>query len=201
MDRIKFVKKKPKANKYDISGLKDQYVKSNCVNKVDRLCDMIDCNSVGVTDCAKLVNILEEAASSTLPNVVKSNEAKLWDDDPEFVRLRNLRDSTDRNTRPSEFKSISKEIRKRFDQLRNLYYKGEAEKLDEVYEARNLEKLFRLRKRSSSNKKPVEQACPGLKDHFESHFTHSDPSVDPPEEISNPPEFIKRLTQCGVASE
>ena len=82
-----------------------------------------------------------------------------------------------------------------------MHYKGEAEKLDEAYEARNLEKLFRLSKTSSSRQKPSEQDCPDLKDHFETHFNHPDPSVEPPEEISNPPEFIKRLTDSGTASE
>jgi len=165
MDRIKFVKEQAKSNVYDISGLKDEYVKSNFIAKVDQLCNMIDSNEVGVNDCTKLVNILEAAASSTLPNAVRSKEVKLWDDDPELTQLRNLRDTTDRNTKPAEFKAITKKIRKRFDQLRNLHYKGEAEKLDEAYEARNLEKLFRLSKTSSSSKKPAEQACPGLKDH------------------------------------
>jgi len=82
-----------------------------------------------------------------------------------------------------------------------LHYKGVAEKLSEAHEARNLEKLFRLSKTSNSSKKPVEQTCPGMKDHFESHFTHPDPSKEPPEEICNPPEFIKRLTVSGIANE
>ena len=83
----------------------------------------------------------------------------------------------------------------------NLHYKGQAEKLNDAYEARNLEKLFRLCKESSSNKKPVEQPCPGLREHFQAHFPHQGPSEEPPAEISNPPEFIRRLTESGTASE
>ena len=87
-----------------------------------------------MNDCTKLVNFLEEAASSTLPNAVRSKEAKLWDDDPELTQLRNLRNATDRNTKPAEFKAITKKLRKRFNQSRNLHYNGEAEKLDEAYD-------------------------------------------------------------------
>ena len=201
IDRKRFVKKKQKTKRYDISGLKDEYIKSNFVNKVDQLCNMIESKSIGIKDCEKLVNILEKAAESTLQNIVKTVEAKLRDNDSELTRLNTLRDLTDRNTHPSEFTSISKQIRRRFNQIRNLYYSGEAEKLDEAYEARNLEKLFRLSKKSSSNKKPAEQPCAGLKEHFETHFTHLDPSEEPPDEITRPPEFIKRLTASGVASD
>ena len=139
----------------------------------------------------------------TIPCIkkVNSTEAKIWDEDPELSILGNLRDMTYRHTQAAEFKTITKKIRKRIDQLRNLHYKNQADKLDDAYEARNLEKLFRLCKEFSSNKKPVEQTCPGLREHFESHFTHQAPSEHPPEEISNPPEFINRLRTSGIANE
>ena len=144
---------------------------------------------------------MEEAATNTLPKKVYSKEANLWDEDPELSLLRNLRDMTDRQTQADEFKNITKKIRKRFDQLRNIHYEGQAEKLNDAYEARNLEKLFRLCKESSSHKRPVEQPCPGLREHFQAHFTHQGPSEEPPPEISNPPEFIKRLTESGIAND
>ena len=200
-DRIKFVKKQSKAKKYDVGSLKDEYVKSNFIDKVDELCAMINDDNTQVFDCIKLVNILEDAATTTLHDKVASKQSKIWDEDPELSILRNLRDRTDRLSQANEFKNITKQIQKRADQLRNLHYKRQADQLDDAYEARNLEKLFRLCKQSSSNKKPVEQTCPGLREHFEAHFTHQAPSVQPPEEIRNPPEFINRLRACGLFTE
>ena len=81
------------------------------MDKVDELCNLVECDSVGVKECEKLVNILEEAAKSTLPNIIKSTEAKIWDNDDELVQSRNIRDSIDRNTNPKEFKNITKKIR------------------------------------------------------------------------------------------
>lgn len=41
----------------------------------------------------------------------------------------------------------------------------------------------------------------GLKDNFQFHFTHAGPCEVPPDEISNPSEFNKHLTESGIASE
>ena len=95
---------------YDVGSLKDEYVKSNFVSKVDELCRMIDDDTEDVADCVKLVNILKEAATETLSKKVNSKEANLWDEDPELSLLRNLRDMTDRHTQADEFKVITKKI-------------------------------------------------------------------------------------------
>ena len=82
--------------------------------------------------------------------------------------------------------------------LRNIYYKEQADGINEACEARNLEKLFRLEKKATSNKKPINQLCHSLKEHFSSHFTHSPPSEIPPIEILQPPDFIQRLKSTGL---
>ena len=86
-----------------------------------------------------------------------------------------LRDKSDRTTEKEKHKSLTKKIRKRFKQLRNKYYKAEADKIHEAHEARNLEKKFRLAKNTTSHKRPSEKSCPGLKQHFAEHFSHPDP--------------------------
>ena len=68
-------------------------------------------------------------------------------------------------------------------------------------EAGSIEKLFRLSKASCTNKKPAEQLCLGLKEHYQTHFTHPNSSEEPPDEISNTPEFIKQLTESGISTE
>ena len=105
------MKKKAKPRKYDVNGLKEEYIRSDFVNKVDELCRNIDCKSTGIRDCERLVNILEEAAAKTLPSIIKSTETKLWENDEELVQLRNIRDKTDRYAQPAKFKATTKKIR------------------------------------------------------------------------------------------
>ena len=52
-----------------------------------------------------------------------------------------------------------------------------------------------------TSRKPKELVCDGLEEHFNDHFTHKQPSVDPRSEITTLPGFIKRLAACGVATE
>ena len=88
--------------------MKEEYTRSNFVDKFDELCNLVECDSVGVNECEKLVNILEEAAKEHTPNIIKSTEAKIWDNDDELVQSRKIRDSIDRNTNPKELKNITK---------------------------------------------------------------------------------------------
>lgn len=199
-DFNRFVKKKS-TSKFDLNSLKDEYIRTNFITKVNDLCTLIENPNVTVKDCAKLTNILESAAEQSLPNVVKSAEAYMWDNDPELSALHKKRDQLDRNQHKTEFKQLSKQIKKRFDQLRTIYYQNMASQISEAQEARNLEKMFRLSKQKMSSKKPKEQVCDGLEEHFRNHFTHKQPSVDPPSEITTVPGFIKRLAASGVATE
>ena len=64
-----------------------------------------------------------------------------------------------------------------------------------------LEKMFRLSKKKIISGKPKEVVCDGLKEHFQQHFSHPDPSENPPEEITTLPEFIKRLQATGISVE
>ena len=160
-DRVKFVRKEPKTKMYDVGSLKDEYVKSNFVSKVDELCRMIDDAIEDKADCVKLVNILEEAATETLPKKVNSKEANLWDEDPELSLLRNLRDMTDRHTQADEFKAITKKIRKRFDQLRNLHYKLIS--LTKDHQKNHLQKSATLLSSSSVSQKVAQQVNNNLK--------------------------------------
>ena len=108
------------------------------------------------------------------------------------------RDSLDRNVNKIEHKEYPNQIQKRFDQLRNNVYQGEANKISDAYEARNLEKVYRLSKQNLLNKNAKEIPCAGLKEHFKQHFSHPPPSETTPKDIIDPPEFIKRLAESGI---
>ena len=197
-DRTKFVKKKSSSPKFNLGALKEEYVRSGFVSKVDQLCVNINAQDIGVNDCVRLTTILEDAAKHSIPKAIKSIETGIWDSDETLKRLCKERDSIDRNTKPLLHKSHSKMIQRRFDQLRNVYYQNEANLIHEAAEARNLEKLFRLSKRQMMNKKPPEISCPGLKEHFQKHFAHPPPSENIPPDIMNPPDVITRLSASGM---
>ena len=65
----------------------------------------------------------------------------MWDEDEILADLNQTRDQLDRQQKPSEYILLSKNISKRFDQLRNEYYKGVVETISEAHQARNLEKM------------------------------------------------------------
>ena len=200
VDRPRFVKKK-KSYKYNTNALKDQYIRSNFVSKLDELCAAIETTSFSVKDCAQLVNTIEEAAKQTIPNALKSVESYIWDQDQILLDLNKSRDRLDRQQKPTKYKELSKRIGKRFNQLRSEYYKGLANSISEAQEAKNLEKMFRLSKKKMISGKPKELICDGLNEYFEKHFTHLPPSDEPPNEITLVPEFIKRLQSTGITLE
>ena len=198
-DRNRFIKKTKKKKMFDIGSLKDEYVRSNFANKVDELCLSIENPNVDVSTCSVLTSVLEDAAKHTLPNAIKTIESRIWDNDAELQSLCTARDKLDRNKNKKPHKELTNKIQQRFDKLRNDFYQGEADKISDAYEARNLEKVYRLSKNKLINKKATEITCPGLKDHFLKHLTHPDPSDTEPNEIIDPPEFIKRLSESGIA--
>ena len=73
----RIVKKKSRP-RFDVNSLKDEYIRTNFVKKVDELWQLIENPNVTAKDCAKLVNILEFAAEQSLPNIVKTAEAYMW---------------------------------------------------------------------------------------------------------------------------
>ena len=135
-DRNRFIKNQKKKERFDIGSLKDEYVKSNFVNKVDQLlCNIIDTPHITVKKCGILTKVLEDAAKQTLPNAIKTVECRIWDNDEILKSLCSKRDSLDRNVNKIEHKEYTNQIQKRFDQLRNNFYQGEANKISDAYEA------------------------------------------------------------------
>ena len=84
-----------------------EYIQSNFIGKVDSLCEKLETKSVGTKDFVKLVNILEDAARHTIPNVVKSVEARIWDTDEELKNLLESRDAINRNQMKNVFRDLT----------------------------------------------------------------------------------------------
>ena len=113
------------------------------------------------------------------------------------MELHKKRKLVDRNIHILEFKRVTKEIRKRYNQLRNKFYENQAQKLNDAHQARELDKLFRYSKNQSVIKVKTETVkCPGLENHFKTHFTH-EVTKETPEKLITIPEFIQKLKCTG----
>ena len=132
---------------------------------------------------------------TTLPIVRKQNINETWKLDTELNELLCQRMETDKRT--TQYKELTKCIKKRVKQLKNDRLRKEAEKINEYANKRKIEQLFKEIKsknsafkelRSSSNCDPDK-----LKKHFERHFnTNLDKSI--PIELHKA-DFISKLKE------
>ena len=196
IDRTRYTKKEVKT-KFNINSLKNEDIKGMFLKKVNELCQYSEPNSFGVDNCKEIVEILENAGTAILPKKEVINEKYIWDNDEILLTLYRQQGNMDRNVRRKSHDDLSRKIKKRLTQLKNIYYEKQAMKLNEAYEKRNIEKMFYLSKKKIINSKPREQQCPGLKEHFSNHFCHPAPSECIPEEILQPPDFILKLKTSG----
>ena len=119
VDFNRFIKKKP-SYKFNTNALKDEYIHSNYIAKVDDRCSAIEDPKVGVKDCAKITSITKNAAKQRVPNVLKSVEAYMWDNDDTLSQMNYQHHNLDRNMFPRKHKMLSKNIKKHFTKMINL---------------------------------------------------------------------------------
>jgi hypothetical protein len=158
------------------------------------------------TMCHNIIKALREAAIKTIPQQQFDGTIPRWTNDEELSLLIADRDIASRQLgqKSSQFRTLSRKIRKRVSILRNEYYHSEAQKINKYHINRQLEKLFTKAKTQESTFKPVPQrksTCPPdkLKDHFRQHFDPG-PNLKPkPAEIDNPPPYLlnPRQTQSS----
>ena len=147
-----------------------------------------------------LLKAIEEAANEELPPKLKiTSEKELWKNDEELNSL--LRDRSDTIRNGESYKKLSKKIKKRVRQLRNLKMQQEADEINEFATKRQVEKLFKTIKSDGSTFKSMKQksVCDPekLKTYFEKHFTGNANNDMKLIELIDIPNYIAVLQQIS----
>ena len=99
-------------------------------------------NNVSSRLAENIVNVLQSATKDTLPQKVnKEKECDLWKNDTTLNELLKQRSTQQRNT--SEYKVMTKKIKKHVRQLKNVKMKQEADEINAHATKREIEELFR----------------------------------------------------------
>ena len=106
----------------------------------------------------KLDEVLHEA-SIKIPKKPLRNPTNTWDTDMELQNLLKKRDLISRSENQSEYKTLTRKVRKRAQYLRNVFLKEEGMKINLAWHNRELEKSYTLAK----NQKMTETAKIGKK--------------------------------------
>ena len=153
--------------------------------------------SLETHDMSDLYELLE-SASVVIPEVPKRKIVHPWDNDLEMQSLLKKRDKTDRKTENVEFKSLTRNIRKRAKILKNEFYEKKAAAINLSYVNRELEKSYYLSKshKMGADTKNGMKCDPDVLRNFVKDHLNKLPPDNPPSEITNSiPDCIKTTSQ------
>lgn len=198
MSRYKKHRKKSSKKRFDFKSLRCAEIEENFKRTLSNKLEFAQAEMQSNTQLNEhFINSVQEAADETIPKIVAQKLHQPWHDD---VKLKELYQQKElmviKNACPKKVKAVRKKIRTRARQLRNQFYRDEAEKINQLSINRELDKLFARAKKQETTLKPVVGSCPPdkLLNHFKTHFNPEDPSItQTPEEFLNHPAFINAL--------
>ena len=192
-----------KTEKIDVKTLKtNAEIRASFLNAVKeeiRKPNMQNSSNLPEQMNTNIVSLLKTAAESTLPKLLKKKVKEMWKDDKLLNDLLKQRE----NVLPScdQHKSLTKEIKKRVNHLRNEKVAKEVDELNDYTNKKQVENLFRSFKsdnssfKSSKPKRGCEPAA--MKAYFQQHFTSD--SIDKiPIELVDAPEFLQTLKEIST---
>ena len=145
----------------------------------------------------QLDEILESAAS-ILPNKTKRSKIHPWDSNVELQELLSKRDKICRINNKWEHKALTKQIKKVANKLRNDFLEDEANKINQAWVNRELEKMYALSKTQfMGEKRSIGIECDRelLKQHVCGHLNKTCEMETPAEISTNIPEILKTTSQ------
>ena len=196
--------KKNKTKKPDIRLLQDATIKENVIIAIQNHLDTSSSpSSLEETHCHMIEALVK--GKEKVPLIRKQQRQIIpWTTDDELTQLHHnrveLRKQQNQNDIQENLKEIRKKIKSRVKAIQNKILKDKAKEINEAQQHRNVVKLWRNAKnhgRSEFKKSPPPQ-CPGLKEHFSSHFNPDQSQLDIPAEVSETPEFIKILQDPNI---
>ena len=144
-------------------------------------------NNQSPTDI-EIISLIKEA-SRVLPTRPKPSQKSFpWDDDMKLkdllVQRRNYHIRRDR----SDYRRLTKMVKKRVKQLKNEHFKSEAEKINFAVLTRDMEKAYAVAKQQASAhvKKPKQTKCDGLSQFFKAHFNPDHSKIPTPISLQKP---------------
>ena len=188
-------KKHVKKRKIDFSTLlKDEIVGDEFLQDIELL--MIENQNVELS-VEKLDKMLE-TASAKIPLKPVRAPKNSWDSDHELQELLKQRDTISRSENSTEYKKLTKKIRKRAQFLRNDFLRIEGLKINLAWHNRELEKSYTLAKshKMTENNAKIGKKCAtaDLKIHVENHLNQK-PTVPVPVEITTAIPDTLKMTQ------
>ena len=188
-------KKKTKVLK-DVKALENTDIRSAFIEKTKENLQLTKNENLGPTEISEnIVSAFQSAASSILPNKRKTESISLWRDDNDLNKLLEQRSNMTKDS--NDYKSISKQIKKRIVKLRNMKLKQEAEEVNSFASKRKIEEMYRAFKNDSScfkNGKTDNKCDPkALINYFKDHFSIKTKS-EPPKELLETPNFNPPLS-------
>ena len=176
--------------------IKNEFIK-NIESGVSKYCTT---KSPTLETSTMLTSILNSAAELSLPRLSKNrNTINLWKSDKEFNELLSKRMNTARKS--DEYKTLTKEIKKRVKHLKNLKLQAEATAINTNADRRQIEELYKNVKKGNTAFKQLQdkQQCDPikLKKYFQAHFNQEvSPSTSQME-----PTNIKHLQSMNIQIE
>lgn len=148
-----------------------------------------------------IVEALKHSASLSLPPKSAKRTREIWKDDRALNNALNERSTLARGS--IQYKEISKKIKKRVYHLRNEKLKTEAEEINQFYNKRQIENLFKAFKYGNQTfKTPFKSTkCDPnkLQNYFHDHFRNKSNSIEP-DELKDIPYYIDKLKSIEHAS-
>ena len=139
-----------------------------------------------------------------IPRITKERLVIPWSHDTELTRLHKeriiVRKLPSTVSNKDKLKVLNKSFKKRIKIIRNKMFEDKGKELNEAKEQRKMAKLWRQAKSHDKiiKKKSGPLMCPGLKDHFESHFNPDHSSLQIPVEVDTPPDYIQVLQDSNL---
>ena len=194
-----FTRRKPyKSPRSDLGALKIQKYKELFINTLALSLPSKENIAVNIDEQHSQIVTSLKSARETLPKTLKGNIAFPWDNDLQLQNLLSQRCTLKRNKTQSlkeRLKHLNRKIRSAVRKLKNSYYSKVGAEINEAKENRKYIELWRKAKSQeriiSKKAKPIK--CPGLKNHFQSHFNPNHSNLNIPNEIQEIPSYIRNL--------
>ena len=189
-------KPKSKPKHINVNLLQNTEIKKTFTDAIDRELKVCSVTSTTSNELStKITNVLKNAAQNTLStSTVTSRCKELWRNDVEFNNL--LTDRRHLKKDSTEYKIITKALKKRITFLRNEKLRNEAKDINVNASRRQIAELYTNMKDCNTIFKKLreKQHCDSkkLREYFKEHFNKS-PENDEPPNLKYPPNIIQQL--------